>query len=220
MKFLDTKKRNPLLSLASGVALAYVFIYLLPKIAYLQDKPHNFTTGLLAIDQVLVWFMALLGLLAFYWLGWKAENDDTEEKLRKDKTLYLQLGGFCAYYAQLGYTVTEYPIAGGSALMVAVILLVHSLGINHGLRHLNKQRYDKLLRWCFALATFTGWLLGISIEGFSSNLPYWNAFIGGGIIITALREELPHQSETNFLPFLSGSIGASILILLVNYYNP
>jgi len=43
----------------------------------------------------------------------------------------------------------------------------------------------------------------------------WSAFIGGGIVITALREELPSGRMTRFAPFLLGAIGASAAILTV-----
>ncbi len=219
MHFLKSKQRSPWLSLSSGVALAYVFIYLLPKIASSQAKVNELSSQVIVIDQSIIWFLAFMGLLTFYWAGWVADEDNKVGRT-KNRTLLLYLGGFCPYFAQLGYLVADIPILNiPNGLMIACILLLHSMGINHGIRHNMQRRYDRFLRWAFAASTLAGWLLCILIDDFANKVSYWDAFIGGGIIITALKEELPHQSETRFGPLLLGAFGATGLIFLIAYFS-
>ena len=95
------------------------------------------------------------------------------------------------------------------------------MGVDHGVCKSDHGRYDDLLRWVFAGALLLGWSLGASTDKFDTLFMLWSAFTGGGIMITAIREELPFGQGTHFLPVLCGVVCASAAILMVQTFrNP
>ncbi|TFG85341.1 MAG: hypothetical protein E4H19_08870 [Chromatiales bacterium] len=218
-KFLDRTAHSPWLSVSAGTALAYVFVYLLPKLAAIQEKISGSSASPTEdFLRVHVYLLALLGFVVFYWLGWaseRASHDRHSKLLALDRSMILLVLGYSAYFAQLGYMVADLPRPVlGTYFLIGAVLMLHVLGINHGLRNLHVERYERLLRWVYAAATLSGWFIGIGTEAPLSTVAFWSAFTAGGIMITAIREELPNQDKARFLPFLAGATITSVVILL------
>ena len=90
---------------------------------------------------------------------------------------------------------------------------MHLTGINHGLRHLQPERYDSLLRWIYAGSLLGGWLAGVLTELQIATVSILSAFIAGGIIYAALREELPAHGAARLMPFVLGVMVTTLAIL-------
>lgn len=220
MKFLYSKERSPWLSLSSGVALSYVFVYLLPKLARMQSERDFILTRIEVLDSTIIWILALSGLLAFYVLGWVSEPSVKTEGINKDRTLILQVLGYGAYYTQLGYLAVDIPLPGWSGILLTIVILsLHIMGLNHGLRHAHPKRFDKLLRWIFSGALFLGWVIHLMVDDLTKRISLWDAFIGGGIILIALNNELRHQSQTSYAALLTGALGTTLAILIVAHFT-
>ena len=220
-EWLNRDEHSPWLSVSAGAALAYVFVYLLPKIALTQSKLDEIlnSSGWEPLLRNQVYLIAMLGLVFFFWLGWIDErighHQDVGRASGKGRLL-LNLAGYGVYSMQVGFLVAGFPRPDLlSFLLAGAVLGLHLMGVDHGVRHRVPQSYDRLLRWVFAAALFVGWGIGTGTGAFDTLIMLWSSFIGGGIVITALREELPSGRMESFTPFLLGVIGTAAAILVV-----
>lgn len=82
-----------------------------------------------------------------------------------------------------------------------------------GLRNEHEEKFEAMGRSLLSPAIVAGWLLGLMVP-----MPKWLtavafAFLAGGIVLNVLKEELPEKRESSFLPFLTGVVGFSGLLL-------
>jgi zinc transporter ZupT len=70
-------------------------------------------------------------------------------------------------------------------------------------------------RWILAGAVLGGWALGVAVELPEEAIAVLFAFLAGGIVLNVLKEELPEERESRFLPFLLGSAGYAALLLAI-----
>lgn len=59
-----------------------------------------------------------------------------------------------------------------------------------------------------------GWIVGLTADLSDRALALIIAFLGGGIILNVLKDELPRERQARFLPFVLGGIAYTILLQL------
>lgn len=222
--WLHRNEHSPWLSVSAGTALAYVFVYMLPKLALTQLKLtailSSFWTPVLRNQTYLI---ALAGLVCFFYLGWadnKIERSGASESIRTRRAMLLHIGGYGVYSLQIGVLIARLPRPDFLSLLLATTVLgLHLMGVDHAVRKSDPENYDKLLRWAFAVALLLGWAIGTFTSRFDTEFMLWSAFISGGIIITAIGEELPSGARTRFWPFVAGVIGSSAAILIIQGFQ-
>lgn len=194
------------LDASAGTALAYVFAHLLPKLASSQEKftgvPVSEAAGYLRNHMYLV---ALAGLVCVYWLQETTERVAASEESKVGGmhwAPWLLIGGYGLYFLQVGYLLADMPRPEPiSYMLIGLVLSLHVLGIVHGLRSMNPQRYRNVLRWVYPATTLSGWLIGALTVLPATIVLFFSAFIAGGIIIIAIREELPTRHHSSFATF-------------------
>ena len=111
MAFLRTTPRSIWLSAAGGISVAYVFVHILPEFAHHQ---HEFDLrggplGLLDASERHVYFVALVGLAAFYGLDSLARSSARRQARRggvrrpSSRTFWLHLASYGAFNVVIGY---------------------------------------------------------------------------------------------------------------------
>jgi len=197
------------LSASAGISVAYVFIHILPELAeaqafYLQVRP----------DRPLLWFkeqiflVALLGLLAMYGLDKIALTRADVESSR----FWLHASSFALYNALLGFFVATRTEARGLVL-TTVAFAAHLLVTDRGLMREYGTRYDQEGRIVFSAALFAGWAGGVWAPVPQLVVAMLFAFLAGGILLNALKEELPSQREGRLAPFFVGTMSYTLLQL-------
>ena len=58
-----------------------------------------------------------------------------------------------------------------------------------------------------------GWATGLLVELPQLAIGCLFAFVGGGIILLVLKEELPEERRSRFVPFILGAGAYSLLVL-------
>ncbi|MDO3385812.1 hypothetical protein QWI17_08180 [Gilvimarinus sp. SDUM040013] len=220
---LKGRHSHTLLSICSGTALAYVFTYLMPKLALVQTKV---TLGLDEAFPVLyghyVYLLALAGFLTFFALDQKIDHLQHSEggPAPLKKALALQIVGYGIYSAQIGYltTIANDPNIQ-SYIAASLIIGLHVVGVNHFIFHQNPAIFKSTLRWVYAGSTIVGWALGTFISSLEVPALLLNAFIAGGIIITAIRDELPGRSDKKPRVFYLSVIFGCLAILAVKHWQ-
>ncbi len=213
--------RNVLLSLASGVALAYVFTYILPKLAAKHevlagaDDP-----GLLGFLEHHAYLVALAGFLAFYALDIVAKRVKSSHAsggvagFGAHSVFELQVAVFAAYSILIGYLLVQVGEPLSLWLMV-LALCTHFLAADAALRRQNPPEYDHVTRWVFVVCTLSGWVLAKFYDASDAVEAVWFAFLAGSITIIVIKDEVPTEQHARFWPFLAGVVGYTGLILAI-----
>jgi hypothetical protein len=99
------------LSAAAGVSVVYVFLRALPEMSEAQDVFPRVTSNRgLPFPEHRVYTAALIGFLLFYGLENMVSRSGARERAEGEPaqlTYRLQLGGFAAYCALVGYLVVH-----------------------------------------------------------------------------------------------------------------
>ncbi|MFN3389337.1 MAG: hypothetical protein ACK40O_10425 [Allosphingosinicella sp.] len=211
--------RSVWLSAAGGVAVAYVFIHLLPELAAHQRRFDDHTGGMLEAIETHSYLIALLGLAVFYGLErlirrHRARGDvDSEEA---SGTFWIHLGAFAVYNLLIGYLLVHREEPGIEGLLLfGTAMALHLLVNDQGLRDHHGRAYHRRGRWILAGAPVAGWLLGLATEWPPLAVSALFAFLAGGVILNVLKEELPEDRESRFWAFAAGAAAYSALLLAV-----
>lgn len=222
LRLLSRGPRSRWLSVAGGVAVAYVFVHLLPELERHQRAVEaRIEDGLLLFLRDHLYLLALVGLVAFYGLEHLArsaaqrrqESGKGEEHVGED-IFTLHAAAYVVYNALIGYLLLHRE--GGDVLDLAfygVALSLHFLVNDRALEAHHGPLYRKYGRWVLAAAPLLGWGAGIVFAFDQVIVSSLFAFVAGGIILTVLKEELPDERSSRFPAFAAGAAVYTALLL-------
>lgn len=220
---LHRTPRSRWLSAAGGVAVAYVFLHILPELASHRRvfAEELGTSGEMA--ERLVYAVALAGLAAFYGLERTLEVSRSDPRSGQRGNLrevsagafWLHIGSFGIYNVIIGYLLLHREERGLWPLLIyGIAMALHFVTSDFGLREDHEARYDRVARWIIAAAVMGGWLLGVAVTVPEITIALLFAFLAGGIVLNVLKEELPEERESRFLPFLLGAAAYAGLLIV------
>ena len=236
MRFLSVEPRSRWLSAAGGVAVAYVFVHLLPELAAHQDEFREAVrTGPFAALEAHVYLIALLGLTMFYGLermvketvgprrrpgdaaaGRPGRPPPAENEHPAPGVFWLHIASYGVYNALVGYLLLHREQPGlRSLLFYAVAMGLHFVVNDRGLEAEHGALYRRYGRWVVAGATLLGWALGAVTEIHRLLIGALFAFLAGGVVLNVLKEELPQERQSRFWAFAAGAAGYAALLLAV-----
>ena len=225
LRFLDATPRSGWLSFAGGVAVAYVFLHVLPDIAAHQ---RGFATSM-GVDAMaaesFIYSLTLAGLAVFYGLerAVKVSRGESRKAGEGDRmrnnVLYLHHVTYGMFNALIGYLLLHREEAGAWSLgLYFVAMGLHFVTADFGMRQDHAEAYDRLGRWVISAAVLGGWVLGLAIELSPVLIGCLFAFLAGGIILNVLKEELPEERQSYFWPFVLGVLLYAGLILTERHW--
>jgi hypothetical protein len=221
LRFRETIHPRRWLSFGAGVAVAYVFVELLPKLAGYQERFLAATAQLaLLFAERRVFLAALVGFVLYYGLAnfvarSRASRTAHGGKGQSRFVYRLHIGGFAAYSALIGYVLVREPRSQPLALtFYTCAMLLHFLGIDHVLDHDYGSAYQARGKWALAAATGAGCLLGFLAKIPDRYLAMMMGFIAGGVVVNSMVMELPKEKEGRFWAFCAGAFVYSLLLLL------
>lgn len=227
LRFLDGTPRSRWLSAAGGVSVAYVFVHLLPELAEGQAAVEAAGGGALGAFEHGVYVLALAGLLVFYGAErlakasraverGSAQMDGGEDADRTSAAFWVHLGSFGLYNTIVGYLLVHREEPGVAGLAVfAVAMALHFVVTDYGLRADYERQWERVGRWALVAAVLAGWALGAASEVSELVLAGVTAFLGGGVVLNVLKEELPEERQSRFSALLVGAVGYTALLLLL-----
>ncbi len=181
-------------SFGGGMAVAYVFLHLLPEL----EKGHK-------VFGHSVHIIALAGFVAFaaaeFWIQ-RHDRDVTTGKLK------LRIGLFFVYNWLIIYMLPEaVETSLGYTLLLAATLGLHLLSTDCSLRSELAQEFATWGRWVLAAGLVAGWVTDIFYEPVN---PYvadsMTALLAGFIFSQVFRDEAPDPSHARFGWFVAGVI--------------
>lgn len=231
-------------SFAGGLAVAYVFLHLLPELAQgnaevariLGDE--TTPTPLLELGVFLV---ALLGFLVFYGLerlaerskegarsGLRGEGDPAREHPSPKGgsgsagVFRVHLASFMLYNGIIAYTLPlDWRTSIPFAVLFTVAIGLHFVLIDRGLEEHYGSRFDRWPpRLLLAGALVVGWLLAAVFAPTSTLVvSLLTAFLAGSILLNVFKEEIPSTRSSHFGWFTVGLALYALLLVLVTSFS-
>jgi hypothetical protein len=224
LAFLNARPRSRWLSVAGGMSVAYVFLGIFPELA---DAQVTLAAGreLVPFVERHAYLVALAGLIVFYGLegvvetSRRARKGSAADKGRETTAgmgaFWLHIATFAVYNGLVGYLLAREESRGLRALLFYfVALAVHFVVTDHGLRQAHRETYTRIGRWLLAAAIVLGWTAGVMFSVSPAATASLSAFLAGGVVLNVLKEELPAEKQSRFVPFVLGTAGYGFLLLL------
>ena len=215
LRFLDVVPRSVWLSGAGGASVAYVFLHLLPELAHGQETLAEATGEALRFLDAHVWILALVGLSAFSGLDKAARESEGEGEHVERGVFWLHVVSFGLYNAIIGYLLLhrEDPTPAALATYTTAMAL-HFVVNDYGLRHNHPHLYHAVGRWLLGAAVVAGCVVAAFVELPEPVVVGAVAFLGGGVILNVMKEELPEDRKSRFVPFAVGAaLYAALLVV-------
>lgn len=163
LRFLNAVPRSRLLSIGSGVSVAYVFVHILPELSKAQETIQGMLGGGLTFLEHHVYLVALIGVAVFYGLERvaKLSRQHSQKAGKGDVTeagvFWLHICSFAVYNALIGYLLLHREEPGIQSLFFFFFAMaLHFVVNDHGLRENHKEAYDRIGRWILAAAIIVG----------------------------------------------------------------
>ncbi len=206
---LDTTFHSRFLSMGGGIAIAYVFIDLLPKLCKGDLVVKEVLQGVFPYFEKHVYVLALLGFLLFFLVS-RLQKSSWEQV-----SFSLSLSSYALFNFLVGYAVTykEDPDIQPLVLFTFAIAL-HYFTNDYTMSREHPQSYNAFGRWVLIGSLFLGWSVGSEFLIAPAAIALVNAFIGGGVILNVTRHELPTKTSNNTFWFLFGAFFYTVLLLV------
>ena len=233
---LETSPRSRWLSAAGGVAVAYVFVHLLPDVGEAARTVVETVAVPVTLLERHVYLLALAGFVAFYGLeryaavpqngggaagrtraagGGVSGRTGIDERGDERVRFRVHVGSFAAYNGLIGYLLVDAEGSAAGLVLYAVAMGLHMLGNDYALRAQYELAYHRTGRWLLAGAVLAGAAVGLLLEIHEAAVALLLAFLAGGIVLNVIKEELPEERESRFGAFAVGAGGYAVLLLVV-----
>ena len=219
LRFLDTVPRSRWLSFAGGVAVALVFLEILPELAASQQTVGR-ALGPGAFLEKHVYIVAVLGLALFYGMDRMVKASRARQRTRgaadhtSDGVFWLSMAVVGTKNLTVGYLIAREPRSLGSlALFTLALALEFTVG-DRGMHADHKAKYDRIGRWVLVIVLFVGWAAGYVGVVPDVGVAILSAFLAGMIVLNVFKEELPEERQSRFSAFLLGLAVYGALLLL------
>jgi len=100
-----------------------------------------------------------------------------------------------------------------SLAFFAVAMALHFVVTDYGLNEDHKVPYRRIGRWVLVAAVAIGWALGLATEVPEAAVAALTAFLGGGVVLNVLKEEVPSERQSRFWAFAGGAAAYAALLL-------
>ncbi len=210
-------RRQMWLSFSGGMAVSYVFVYILPTLHQLQQSIFEYAYRLTMESELYI--IGLLGLLIFYSIEKAMGTLANRKQPRGELPIYwMHLVFFAIYNMLIAYTVVSANVSGVQALFYGTAIGLHFITIAHDLWRDSPKRYNKIGRYVVVLGIIMGWIIGVFVI-----LPYLAqaiifAFISGAMILNVLKNELPHEQDAHFPSFAIGVAFYTTVTVILKFY--
>jgi hypothetical protein len=218
-------------SFAGGLAVAYVFLHLLPEIAAGNEAVGEALSDVLRptpLTDLGIFLVTLVGFAAFYGLERLAQRAREPAGVHREGTtrtrtepsagvFWLHLGSFMVYNALITYTMALRVRTGILfALLFTVAMGLHFVLTDRGLEEHHPRRFDRRGRFLLAGALLVGWVASALLAPTSTLVvALLTALLGGSILLNVFKEELPAGPRSSYPWFLAGlTLYAGLLALV------
>ncbi|WP_216829753.1 hypothetical protein [Alkalihalobacterium elongatum] len=213
----DRIKRLKWFSFSGGLAVSYVFVYVLPTLHKEQIVVKKYGDYFTMESEL--YFIGLIGLLIFYGIQKVVRKAQLQDKTHKARTLFwFQIVFFGIYNMLVAYTIISHNVLGIQAVFYGIAVGLHFVAVAHDLWREYADIYNHVGRYVLAIGILAGWLLGVKVELSPLIDSIIFAFISGAMILNVLKYELPPDDEAHYLTFTIGVISYTTVTMSLKFF--
>ncbi len=199
------------LSFGGGVAIAYVFVDLLPKLGKNDTYIQSVLRNSIPYIEHHVFILALLGFLLFFSL------DRTPETWQKKLKFNISISSYALFNYFVGYAVADpYDPEVQPLVLFTLAISLHYCTNDFSLNETYGDMYRKTGKNILLISLLLGYVTGLFFDLPQTSVALLGAFIGGGVIINVIRHELPKEKPNRFSTFLLGAFLYTALLLALH----
>lgn len=205
-------------SFAGGVAIAYVFLHMLPNLV-----EYNKPIGRLLISyqwltpftELMIYIVALGGFLIYYGfdvLAARYQRSDDNSGL----VYQLHLSMFCLYNFLITYTMSLRARTSIIAtILFTVAMALHFVLTDRKFSRFYTVKFNHQGRFILILALLAGWICSVIFDPVNVLMAaFMVAFLAGSVLLNVFREELPATGLTSYRWFCLGVVLIALILLL------
>ena len=221
------KRYRRFLSFAAGIAVAYVFVDVMPALGRMRDMVMETPGGFQRVfPEYSVYLWAMAGFLAFYCLETMAagprqgpEHPAGSHDGAAPWQAWVHIGGFALYAWMLSY-IMVWKVHETLALCIyGAAMGMHIFPVACNLSSHYKKVYDRHGAYLLALASLAGWATGMALDIPKPILVNLVAVVVGGVIVNTSISELPKGGAGPRWPFLTGALVYTALLLTLSHFE-
>ena len=206
-------------SFGGGLAIAYVFLHLLPELAAGNEAVGEVLSDVIEptpLFELVIFLVALTGFTVFYGLERAARRGRSTGR-EPVGVYWIHLGSFATYNALITYGMALRVRTG----LVFAVLFVTAMGLHfvltdRGLEEHYPRRFAASGRLVLAGALVLGWALSaVAAPTSTTVVALLTALLSGSILLNVFKEELPTDRQSSFGWFLTGLVLYAGLLGLV-----
>lgn len=208
---MDGISHSRFLSAGGGVAIAYVFIDLLPKLSKNSSLVQSSLEAVFPYFERHVYVMALAGFLLFFAV-------DRSQVILKNPHgfFWLSMSSYALFNFLVGYAVVDPENPEVQPLFLFTFAMaLHYFMNDFALSEAHGNQYRHFGKWLLIACLFLGWFAGLQMQLSQTAVALVSAFIGGGVIMNVTRHELPSDSPHSLGAFLLSALLYSIILLSI-----
>ncbi|GEL08246.1 hypothetical protein [Salisediminibacterium halotolerans] len=202
-------KRIRWFSFSGGLAVSYVFVYILPTLHTVQqdiDDPFAMESE--------IYFIGLLGVLMFFG-SQLFVRQKTEYTM---SSFWLQISFYSVYNMMVAYVVLSTEVTGIQAVFYSFAIGMHFIAVAHDMWREFSDLYNKVGRYILALGIVAGWLIALFIDFVPLMQAFIIAFISGAMILNVFKYELPNDNESHFPTFAFGVVVYTLITMSLKFF--
>ncbi len=209
-RLLDVITHGRFLSVCGGVAISYVFVDMLPKLAENDIIIQKLLSGIFPYFERHIYVMALAGFLFFF------SVNRSRTLLTETTSFYFSLASYAFFNFLVAYAVADQnnPEVKPLALFTFAIAL-HYFTNDYALAKAHGEAYGTKEKWLLILSLLAGWCVGVLFVLSEAAVALLSAFIGGGVILNVTRHELPDDNPHSLGAFLLSALLYTTILLLI-----
>ena len=213
---LPPKTQKALASLGGGFAIAYVFTHLMPELAIggreLSTETYMSQYLPSPLIESCLFFTALLGIIMFFSLDVISSSNTSAKKTN----FRLHILSFAIINYLYAYTLPSLVTTGLTyAFLFTLAIGAHIILTDRTLACSHPKLFHRRARWIFIASIGLGITHSYLFHPISDlTLAITTAFLGGGVLLSVFREEMPIASMTQLPWFLTGAFSMSFTLLI------
>lgn len=223
--------KNRMISFFGGIAVAYVFLELLPRLEATHIHLETVFGDLPAfLDTIAVPSLALIGFLIFFGLEHLAirSRRSEREKMQGDydstiasvPTFIAHLAVLVFFNLVIGYVLRfEVEIGVLPLLLYTSALSLHFIILDNTMESHYKRLYLKYGRYAASFMPLIGWGLSVFFPESPSVGYLLLAFLYGVILFNAIKDEVPKEGGKSSGLFIAGALFYAILLFLIAWLS-
>jgi len=217
-----------LVSFSAGVAIAYVFVDIMPHLASKQRVLLAARdSGLYGFLEHHAYLISLVGFVLYLASFVGTMGSDGRLEVRSDHPRARWIRGYisagaCAYVGLIAYMLSEQPSHRREPVVLfSLAMAIHMYGVAHFERlRLGADGYDRLHRYLIAGSAYLGWITGVLSQVPETSYALWFSLMAGGIFGITVTVELATVTTPRHLRiFVLGATLLTSLILLLERFS-